>query len=65
MLARVGRLEAARSPVLCPFETEFGSLNAFEAHCRAGVSRATYDAIDIHVVMLSIRRWQTDRVWMR
>lgn len=60
MLARLRALEAARSPVLSPFEEEFGSLDGFEAHCRAGIDQGLYDGADMLVVMLSVRRWHRE-----
>lgn len=65
MLTRVRRLESARSPVLSPFEAEFGSLDGFDAHCRAGIREGTYDGTDMLVVMLAVRRWHADWVWAR
>lgn len=62
MLARVQRLEQARSPS-SPFERWFGSLDAFAAECQAGMDEGRYDREDMTVVLMSVRRWHADGVW--
>ncbi len=63
MLARVKRIEAVRAPRMSPFEASYGSLDAWEAHCRAGIDAGEFDPTDMPVVMLSVRRWHTDGVY--
>lgn len=65
MLTRVRRLEAVRAPLLSPFETAYGSLDAFEAHCRSGLGQGVYDRADIVLVIASVRRWHMDGAWAR
>ena len=65
MLARVRRIEAVCAPVLSPFESAYGSLDAWEAHCRAGIDAGQLDGRDVTVVMLAVRRWHHDGVWGR
>lgn len=65
MLARVRRIEAVRAPVLSPFEAAYGSLDAWEAHCRAGIDAGDLDGTDVPVVMLAVRRWHRDGAWAR
>ena len=62
MLARVQRLEQARSPI-SPFIADYGSLDAFEAECRAGIADGTYDRFDMPVVIAAIRRWHDEVAW--
>lgn len=64
MLARVRRIEQARAPS-SPFERMYGSLDAFEAECRAGIEQGIYDGTDMPVVIASIRRWHTMGAWAR
>jgi hypothetical protein len=64
MLARVQRLEQARRPPLSPFELAFGSLEAWEAKCHAGISAGMLDSNDMPVVMMAVRRWHHDGVWV-
>lgn len=60
MLARVRRIEAVRMPALSPIEADFGSLDAFDAHCRAGIAAGIYDEIDMPVIILAVRRWHCE-----
>lgn len=62
LLARVKRLEQVRSSA-SPFERWFGSLDAFDDECRAGVNEGRFDPADMAVVVMSVRRWHTDGVW--
>ena len=64
MLARVARLEQARSPA-SPFELWYGSLEAWEAEVRAGMDDGHLDASDVPVVMVAVQRWHSDGVWTR
>ena len=63
MLARVARLEHARSPT-SPFVLWFGSLETFTDELRAGVAAGRYDARDVPVVIAGVERWHRD-VWAR
>lgn len=65
MLTRVRRIELARTPALSPFETAYGSLDAWEAECQAGIDTGQLDPRDMPVVMLSVRRWHREGVWTR
>lgn len=65
MLARVRRIEAVRAPLLSPFETSYGSLAAWEAHCQGGIDAGYLDGRDMPLIMLAIRRWHSDMVWAR
>ncbi len=58
MLVRVRRLEQeqARAPA-SPFEHAYGSLNAWESECRAGVDAGRLDRTDMLVVVMAVRRW--------
>lgn len=65
MLARVCKLERARSPVRSPFEQAFGSMVVFDEEVRAGILEGTLDAIDMPFILACVYRWHTDRVWDR
>ena len=62
MLARVQRLEQARRPT-SPFEIWFGSLEAWEAECQAGIDAGQLDSRDVPVVMMAVRRWHAEGGW--
>lgn len=64
MLARVQRLEQS-GRTRSPFELEFGSLDAWEAECRAGIEAGELDPRDVPVVILAVRRWHDGRCWAR
>lgn len=64
MLARVQRLEQARAPT-SPFVLDYGSLDAFEAECRAGIDEGELDPRDMPVVIAAIRRWHDEGAWSR
>ena len=65
LLTRVRRLEQVRATVLSPFERAYGSLDAWEAECRAGIDAGLLDELDVPVVMLAVRRWHYDGVFRR
>ncbi len=56
MLARVQRLERARSP-RSPIAAAFGSFEAFAADCEAGMDAGRLDKRDFPAVLLSLARW--------
>lgn len=60
MLTRVRRLEAARAPLLSPFELAYGSLDAWEAQCQSGIDAGLLDPRDVPAIMLAVRRWHHD-----
>lgn len=62
MLARVQRLEQARSPV-SPIVRWCGSLEAWEAEAMDKVEEGNLDRADMLVVIASIRRWHNDGVF--
>jgi len=62
MLARVRRLEAARTRV-SPFVRSFGSVEAFEASVQDGVEAGTLDRRDMADVVACVQRWHRDEVW--
>jgi hypothetical protein len=62
MLARVQRLEEARSSV-SPIARSFGSFDAFAAECEAGMEAGALDRTDFPVVLHCLRRWETDGTW--
>ena len=62
MLARVQRLEQSRSPT-SPFERAYGSLDAWEAECRAGIDAGVLDSRDVPVVVMAVRRWHREGAW--
>lgn len=64
LLARIAKLEQARAPT-SPFVRDWGSLEAFEAECRAGMEQGTYDRRDMPEVLMAIRRWHSDGAWSR
>jgi len=63
LLARVQRLEQARTAALSPFEAAYGSFDAFAAEAQAGIARGTYDKRDMPLVLNCLRRWHSDGVW--
>lgn len=62
MLARVQRLEKARQPT-SPFEIAFGSLDAWETECRAGIDAGMLDPTDVPLVITAVRRWHSEGAW--
>lgn len=62
MLARVRRLEAART-VVPPIQRWFGSVESFEAEMQEGVDAGTLDRRDMADVLACVRRWHRDAVW--
>ncbi|MEZ0002915.1 hypothetical protein [Sinorhizobium fredii] len=63
LLARVGRLERARTAPKSPFEIAYGSMDAFAANVQAGIDAGTLDQIDMPVVLACIRRWHDEGVY--
>lgn len=64
LLARVRRLEAARTKV-SPFVRDYGSFEAFEAEVRVGIEARAYDRIDMTSVLNCLRRWESNGTWTR
>lgn len=64
MLSRVQRLEQARAPTT-PFERAFGSLDAWEANCQAGIDEGRLDPIDMPQIMTFVRSWHRDGLSLR
>lgn len=62
LLARVARLEQARSPTSA-FERAYGSLDAWEADCQSGIDAGLLDSQDMPVVMMAVRRWHREGAW--
>ncbi|GLT01587.1 hypothetical protein GCM10007897_29810 [Sphingobium jiangsuense] len=74
LLARVQRLEQARTAPRSPFEAAYGSFDAFAAETQAGIDAGQFDSREMPLVLNAIRRWHTDgefgawqrnRVWER
>lgn len=74
LLARVQRLEQARTAPRSPFEAAYGSFDAFAAETQAGIDAGHFDSREMPMVLNAIRRWHTDsefgawqrnRVWER
>jgi hypothetical protein len=63
MLVRVGRLERTDTPVLSPFEREYGSVENLALAWRAMMDAGTLDRRDGEVLITIAVRWHTDRVW--
>lgn len=57
MLSRLRRIEQARLPGRSPFEVAHGSLDAWEAECRAGVDGGDFDPSDMPDVVQAVRGW--------
>lgn len=53
LLARVRRLE----PKVGHFTRRLGSLERFEAECKAGIADGRYDPEDMPSVLYCVRRW--------
>ncbi len=64
MLARVQRLEQARSPV-SPIIRWYGSLEAWEADTMEQVEAGVLDRTDMATVLNSVRRWHRDGCFAR
>jgi hypothetical protein len=64
LLSRLAKLEQARGPT-SPFLLEYGSLDALEAECRAGIAEGIYDPTDMPVVIRAIRGWHEAGAWSR
>jgi len=62
MLARVRRLEAARS-MLSPIQRWYGSVEAFEAEVRVGMDAGTLDRRDMEDILACVRSWHNNPVW--
>jgi len=62
MLARVRRIEAARTMV-SPFVRAFGSVEAFASDVQARVDAGTLDRRDMSDVVACVQRWHRDEVW--
>jgi hypothetical protein len=62
MLARVRRLEAART-VMSPFVRAFGSVEAFEADVQTRVDAGALDRRDMADVVACVQRWHRDEAW--
>ena len=63
LLARVQRLEQARTTPRSPFEAAYGSFDAFADVVQAGIASGTYDEGDMPLVLTCLRRWHSDGVW--
>ncbi|ODU80988.1 MAG: hypothetical protein ABT10_15445 [Novosphingobium sp. SCN 63-17] len=63
LLARVQRLEQARTAPRSPFEAAYGSFDAFAGEVQANVANGTYDERDMPLVLNCLRRWHSDGVW--
>ena len=64
LLARVAKLEQARSPT-SPIELWFGSVAAFTDDLHTGIAQGRYDRRDMQAVMAAVERWHRDGVWAR
>jgi hypothetical protein len=63
LLARVQRLEQARTAPRSPFEAAYGSFEAFAAVTQAGIDAGQFDSREMPLVLNCIRRWHDDGVW--
>ncbi len=63
LLARVQRLEQARTAPHSPFEAAYGSFDAFAAETQAGIDAGQFDSREMSVVLNCIRRWHDEDVW--
>jgi hypothetical protein len=72
MLARVARLERARTAPRSFFEHAYGSLAAFEEDVQALIDAGSLCPLEMPLILRSIRRWhdegvfgawQHDRIW--
>lgn len=66
MLRRVQKLEKARQPPPrrpSPIEVAYGSVDAFADAAQAGIDAGKLDRDDMAVVIASVRRWHSDKVW--
>lgn len=63
MLARVQRLEQAKTPAPSPFERAYGSVEAFEAEVRAAMDAGALDCRDGCTVLQAVRTWHDHRFW--
>lgn len=63
LLARVQRLEQARTAPRSPFEAAYGSFDGFAGEVQAGIASGTYDERDMPLVLNCLRRWHSDGVW--
>lgn len=62
MLARVQRLEAARSTA-SPIVRLYGSFDAFADGVQADIDVGKLDRTDMPVVLDCLRRWEREGVW--
>lgn len=60
LLARVRRIEQARTVSCSPVEAMYGSLDAFEAVVGNGIEVGEYDSTDMPMVLACVRRWHAD-----
>jgi hypothetical protein len=63
MLARVQRLEQARTAPRSLFEAAYGSLDAFETDTRAAIDVGELCSIDMPIIIDCINRWHKDGVF--
>lgn len=62
MRARVVLLEKCRTSQ-SPIASAFGTFAAFEAHCDQLIAEGYLDPRDFPVVIMSLRRWESDGTW--
>jgi hypothetical protein len=58
----VQRLEQSHAPT-SPFALAYGSLDAWEAECQAGIDAGLLDPRDVPVAVMAVRRWHADGAW--
>lgn len=63
MLARVRRIEEARTPTLSPIAQAFGSFNAFTAWADEHMAAGVLDPRDFPFVVASFARYERDGAW--
>lgn len=63
LLARVQRLEQARAAPQSPFESAYGSFDAFEEQTRAAMDAGTLDTRDMPIILTCLRRWHEEGAW--
>jgi hypothetical protein len=63
MLARVQRLEQARTAPRSLFEAAWGSLDAFEADTQAEIDAGMLCGTDMPIIIACIKRWHKEEVF--
>jgi hypothetical protein len=63
MLARVQRIEHARTAPRSLIEAAYGSLDVFEADTRAAIDAGELCSIDMPIIIDCIKRWHKDGVF--